>query len=85
MTDPNKHRGWVNFTSPKPGQFYFPVDSGRLLTVALSRARRRVVLMANLRLLLNHREIPADAVSRRLLDYFKKEGTVLGLEEFEEL
>ena len=53
--------------------------------MALSRARRRVVLMANLRLLLNHREIPADAVSRRLLDYFKKEGTVLGPEEFEEL
>ena len=51
-------------------------DSGgaRLLNVALSRARRRIVLLANVPLLLNHPGISEGAVSLRLLEYFMREG-----------
>lgn len=51
-------------------------DSGgaRLLNVALSRARRRVVLLANVPLLFNHPGISEEAVSLRLLEHFIREG-----------
>jgi len=59
-------------------------NGGRLLTVGLSRARRRIVLLANLHLLLNHPDIGADAVSRRLLNYVVKEGVRLVPEQLSE-
>ena len=49
-------------------------EGARLLNVALSRARRRIVLLANVPLLLNHPRVPKEAVSLRLLEHFMRKG-----------
>lgn len=43
----------------------------RLMTVALTRARRRLVVVADLPFLLAHPDIPPQALSRRLLEYLQ--------------
>ena len=48
----------------------------RLMTVALTRARRRLVVVADLRFLLAHPDIPPHAVSRRLLAYLQEHAVV---------
>jgi hypothetical protein len=54
-----------------------PDDEGvRLLTVALSRARRRIVVVANVPLLLGHPGIPPSAMSLRLLRYLQQHALI---------
>lgn len=63
-----------------PGDYLLdkdPDDEGvRLLTVALSRARRRIVIVADVPHLLGHPQIPSNAMSLRLLRYFQRHAWV---------
>jgi hypothetical protein len=63
-----------------PGDYLIdtdPDDEGvRLLTVALSRARQRIVVVANVPLLLGHPGIPPSAMSLRLLRHLQQHAWV---------
>lgn len=49
----------------------------RLLNVALTRARRRVVLVADVKFLSAHPRMPRSAMSRQILGHVAGHGTVL--------
>lgn len=68
-------------TGTEPSRFIKAVDSNedgwRLLNVALSRAKQRIVLVANFDYLRQHPKIPPQSIVRRIPDIFLEEGTEL--------
>ena len=67
------------------GDYLADADSdavgARLLTVALTRARRRIVLVADVPFLMGDAGTPPDAVSRRVLEYVQSRGRCIGPED----
>lgn len=57
----------------------------RLLNVALSRARRRMIVVADLRFLMGSAGIPEGGVARRLLEHFLMHGQCIEPEAFENM
>lgn len=53
-------------------------DGARLLNVAMSRARRHVIVIGNFKYLRN--KAPRDGFVRRLIDHFEEHGEALGLD-----
>lgn len=52
-------------------------DGVRLLNVALTRAQRRVVFLAHVPFITRSARIPQNAMSRRIISYIQRHGTVL--------
>ena len=68
-----------------PSQFMqadsLDADGARLLNVALTRAQKQVIVLADMAYLLESRGIPERALSRRMVDYLKRNGKELDLGE----